>query len=93
MAWADLTGDGKPELITGKRYFAHNGNDPGGKLPPSMYYYTLNSAQQKFKRHVIEEGHVGTGLQIAVADLNDDGFADLGVAGKSGTYLLINKGR
>ena len=92
LAWADLTGDGKPELITGKRYYAHNGGDPGGELPPSMYYYTLDKDQAKFKRHTIEEGHVGTGLQIAVADFNDDGKADIAVAGKSGTHLLINQG-
>ena len=72
LAWADLTGDGQPELITGKRYYAHNGNDPGGKMPPVMYYYVLDKSSQKFKRHTIEEGHVGTGLQIAIADFNDD---------------------
>lgn len=93
LAWADITGDGKPELITGKRYFAHNGGDPGGKMPPSMYYYTLHGKESpKFHRHTIEEGHVGTGLQIVVEDLNADGLADIAVAGKSGTHLLMNQG-
>jgi hypothetical protein len=93
LAWADVTGDGKPELITGKRYYAHNGGDPGGKMPPSMYYYTLDGTQNpKFLRHTIEEGHVGTGLQIVVEDLNADGLADIAVAGKSGTHLLMNQG-
>ena len=30
MALADLDGDGKPELITGKQLLAHNGGDVGG---------------------------------------------------------------
>ena len=93
LAWADLTGDGKPELITGKRYYAHNGGDPGGETPPAMYYYMLDKQQAKFTRHTIEEGHVGTGLQIAVADFNADGLADIAVAGKSGTHLLMNRGK
>ncbi len=29
-ALADLNGDGLPDLLTGKRYFAHLGKDPGG---------------------------------------------------------------
>lgn len=92
LAWADLNGDGKPELITGKRYYAHNGRDPGGEEMPCMYYYAWNSENSKFERHVIEEGHVGTGLQIVVEDFDQDGDADIAVAGKSGTYLLTNQG-
>ncbi|QDV13765.1 FG-GAP repeat protein [Rosistilla oblonga] len=90
LAWADLTGDGKPELITGKRYYAHNGNDPGGQEVPCMYYYTVDPKQAKFQRHTIDEGQVGTGLQIVVADFNQDGRNDIAVAGKSGTHLLTN---
>jgi len=31
MTMTDLMGDGRPELITGKRFLAHNGHDPGGR--------------------------------------------------------------
>ena len=90
LAWADLTGDGHPELITGKRYYAHNGKDPGGEEMPCLYYFTWDAKKRTFTRHTIDEGHVGTGLQIVVQDLDDDGDVDLAVAGKSGTYLLTN---
>lgn len=89
---ADLDGDGTPEVITGKRVEAHNGKDPGGTMPPCLYYYRWDQAAMTFQRHAIDEGHVGTGLQIRTADLNNDGKVDIAVAGKSGTYLIFNQG-
>ncbi|QDT06557.1 FG-GAP repeat protein [Rubripirellula lacrimiformis] len=89
LAWTDITGDGSPDLITGKRYFAHNGNDPGGMEMPCLYFYQWDAKEKEFTRHTIEEGHVGTGLQIVAEDLNGDAKTDIAVAGKSGTYLLI----
>lgn len=91
----DLDGDGQDELVTGKRYYAHNGKDPGGEMPPCMYYYEIELQNSKvtFRRHTIDEGRVGCGLQIRSADLNGDGRQDLAVAGKSGTYVMFNRGR
>jgi len=89
LAWQDIDGDGQRELITGKRYYAHNGNDPGGNEMPCLYYYDWDRSSLAFQRHTIEEGHVGCGLQIATADLNGDAKTDIAVAGKSGTYLLF----
>jgi hypothetical protein len=89
LAWVDLDGDGREDLITGKRYYAHNSNDPGGNEPPCLYYYTWDPEAKSFHRHTIEEGHVGSGLQIVAEDLNGDSKVDLAVAGKSGTYLLL----
>lgn len=89
LAWTDVTGDGNPDLVTGKRYYAHNGRDPGGMEMPCLYYYTWDGKTKQFTRHVVDEGHVGTGLQIVAEDLNGDSKVDLAVAGKSGTYLLL----
>ncbi len=94
MAWADLDGDGQPELITGKRVRAHVDKDPGSLDPECLYYYKWDRAASKFTRHTIAgpgEG-VGTGMQIVVADLNGDTRPDIVVAGKTGTWILFNKG-
>jgi len=89
----DIDGDGEPELITGKRYRAHNGRDPGGNDPVGMYYYKWNPRDGKFSRYTIETSRpVGIGLQIRLVDLNGDGRLDIAVAGKSGTHLLFNEG-
>ncbi len=91
LAWEDLDGDGAAELITGKRYFGHNGRDPGGMEMPCLYYYRWDDKAKAFTRHTIDEGHVGCGLQIVTSHLNDDQKLDIAVAGKSGTYLLLAK--
>lgn len=91
LVWADLDGDGVDELITGKRYYAHNGKDPGGQEPPCLLYYKWDRQALKFTRFVIDQERVGTGLQIVAEDLNGDGKIDLAVAGKSGTYLLLQQ--
>ena len=89
---ADLTGDGQPELITGKRYYAHNGRDQGASQPVEICYFSIDRQSATFTKHTIEKGRVGIGLQIRTADINADGRLDIAVAGKSGTYILLNQG-
>ena len=93
LVWQDLDADKQPELITGKRVRAHDGKDPGGGDPPCLYYYTWDRKTSTFTRHVIDEGTVGIGMQIRTADLNADGRTDILVAGKAGTYILLNQGK
>ncbi len=51
MVLADLDGDGKPELITGKQILAHNGGDVGSYDPQFIFYYSFNGGNAT--RHVI----------------------------------------
>jgi hypothetical protein len=88
MTWADLDGDGKGELITGKRIKAHSGKDPGSDDAAYVYRYVWNKEKQRFNRQEIAQGKVGTGLLIRVADLNADNKPDIVMAGKTGTYIL-----
>ncbi|MFW6114458.1 MAG: FG-GAP repeat domain-containing protein [bacterium] len=90
---ADLNGDGRKELITGKRVLAHNGGDPGSDEPPIMRYYVWDAESGSFDAYTINEGEVGAGLQIRTADLDADGDVDIVVAGKDGTQILFNQRR
>jgi hypothetical protein len=92
LAWEDITGDGKPELITGKRVRAHSGKDPGGTEDPVVIYFEWNPVTQVFAKREAHRGKAGIGLQIRVADMNGDGRKDLVLAGKSGTHILFNEG-
>jgi hypothetical protein len=88
---ADLDGDDQDELVTGKRYHAHNGNDPGGNDPVCVYYYDFDRATGKWTRHTMHEGgRVGFGINTGAADMDGDGDIDVVAPGKSGVYLFEN---
>jgi hypothetical protein len=46
LAMADLNNDGHPDLVTGKRYFAHNGEDPGAYEPSVLNWYEFRPGPQ-----------------------------------------------
>ena len=96
LAWDDLNKDGQPEIITGKRYYAHSGRDKGAEdeiVIASYQPHLDGDGKVSFKKEVLHTGQAGTGLYIHTADLNDDGWKDIVVPGKSGTHILWNKGK
>jgi hypothetical protein len=89
--------------VTGKRFMAHNGSDPGEREPLGVYWYEFrpmpqagrgsNQSGQRVEpiRHVVDYGgRLGGGMQIPVVDLDADGDLDLVCAGKSGLFILEN---
>ncbi len=100
----DLNGDGQPDLVTGKRYFAHNGSDPGEREPIGLYWYEWRKTAPtpaterdpgnggvEWIRHIVDYGgRMGGGMQIAVVDLNGDGNLDIVSGGKAGLFLAEN---
>ena len=92
-ALVDLNGDGQPDLVTGKRYFAHNGSDPGEREPLGVYWYEYRKTNGRVEwiRHIVDyAGRMGGGMQIVAADIDGDGDLDLIAGGKSGLFLAEN---
>ena len=95
MTLADINGDGKPDLITGKRFMAHNGRDPGEREPLGVYWYEYLAPDEKgnveWVKHIVDYGsRTGGGMQIPVADIDGDGDIDFATGGKSGLFLFEN---
>lgn len=87
----DLDGDGQPELLAGKRYRGHNGNDPGSYDPLVIYYYRIDTKSGKWTRYPVSlNGTAGAGTQFIVQDLDGDGDVDVAAAGKTGVHFLEN---
>jgi hypothetical protein len=86
---ADIDGDGEQELIAGKRYRGHDGDDPGSYDPLVVYYYKIDRKTGTFTRYPISmNGSAGAGTQFVVEDLDGDGDLDIATAGKTGVHLF-----
>jgi hypothetical protein len=92
---ADLTGDGRAELVTGKRYHAHNGHDPGAGDPVFVRYFVLGPGGV-FSSVTIDFGSPadasGVGIYFWIEDVDRDRRPDIVAPGKEGLYLFLNQG-
>lgn len=69
---ADIDGDGVPELITGKRYRGHSGNDPGSYDPVVVYAYKLPTKAQLETTQPVHESKPGPLPDMRIADNSAD---------------------
>lgn len=78
--------DQTPNLVTGKRKWAHPpGVDPGSEEASWLVRYELREG--KWTRHMIDEDS-GVGTQFVVRDMNADGRDDIVIANKNGVFLF-----
>ena len=91
VAMADIDRDGIDDIITGKRYWAHQGKDVGGHDPAVSYWFKAvrEKGTVRFIPHRID-GNSGVGTQLVVSDLNGDAWPDLVVGNKKGTFALLH---
>ncbi|HMJ71540.1 MAG TPA: VCBS repeat-containing protein [Cyclobacteriaceae bacterium] len=86
----DVNNDGLPDLITGKRFFSHQGHGPGGMGPAVVYWYELlkdGKGKPVWVRHLIDDNS-GVAINFEAEDVNKDGLLDFVIGNKNGVFYF-----
>jgi hypothetical protein len=89
----DIDGDGRPDLITGKRWWSHGKAEPGSDGPAAVYWLKNTKGADgiaQFTPMLIDED-CGIGTQFEVADINGDGLLDVIVSNKKGVRVVVQQ--
>ncbi len=93
LAAAEVDGDGRLDLVTGKRLWAHGPTgdvDPNGPRVLFWFQQQPGGAEPRFVPHLIDADS-GVGTQFLAQDVTGDGKVDVFVANKTGIHLFVQE--
>ena len=88
LSLVDINGDGHLDLVSGMRYFAHMGNDPGEQNDPVIFWLEFIPGDRPTWVPRIIDNDSGVGLNNVVEDVNGDGLLDIVIANKKGVFYF-----
>jgi len=91
---ADIDNDGTPEIITGKRFWAHGEHmDEEPDKDAVIYAFKINrgTCGVSFTPQMVGTDS-GVGTNVVVADLSGNGKLDIMSSNKKGVFLFYNNG-
>jgi len=89
----DIDGDGRPDIITGKRWWSHGMAEPGSDGPAIIYWLKNTKGPDgiaQFTPMTIDKDS-GIGTQFEVADINGDGLLDIISSNKKGVRVIVQE--
>lgn len=91
IALVDVDRDGVKDIVSGKRFWAHGPEgDPEPNAPAVLYWFRLvrsDAGNVSYVPYLIDDDS-GAGVYLAVDDLTGDGYPDIAVANKKGTFVF-----
>jgi hypothetical protein len=91
---ADLDGDGVPDFVTGRRFWAHGPKgDPGSGDPAVLFWFRGRRAADgivTFEPNQIDDDS-GVGTQFEIVDVDGDGLLDIVISNKKGVFVFLQR--
>ncbi len=89
---ADVNNDKIPDIITGKRWWAHGNKDPGAELPATLLWLETQrqGGRVQFVAHIVDNSS-GVGTDITAGDVNGDKLVDIVCGTKRGTHVFLQR--
>lgn len=89
----DMDGDGLKDIVTGKRWMAHQGKDAGGLQEAVLYWFQCIRSDDGVEFIPFEiHRDSGVGVDVLVTDLNQDDKPDIVSSSKRGLSVHIQTG-
>ncbi|WP_439626600.1 FG-GAP repeat domain-containing protein [Gemmata sp.] len=91
--FVDIDGDGRPDLVTGKRWWSHGKSEPGSDMPAMIYWLKNTKGPDgvaQFTPMPIDDDS-GIGTQFVVADITGDGLLDVVTSNKKGVRVIVQQ--
>jgi len=90
LALVDINGDGKRDLVTGWRFFAHGFRPDRADMPSELAWFEItpqDDGPPTLVKHTVDL-RSGVGAQFETADYNGDGLMDIIVSNRKGVFIF-----
>ena len=85
--------DGKLDMVTGRRFFAHGFRPEKVDEDSQLYWFDVKMEKGKpveFVPHLID-AQSGVGAQFVTTDFNGDGAVDIVISNRKGVFVFLQK--